>query len=111
MRAVVDKLQGAPGEPPGYMGVCTGIRLGPDAPGWGPPVPSAQQPEAPGHQSEGNQPETADVTGKKRLSTSVMPGPRAVAKLQLSAREERATRLSGRYISIKLSCFSVKACV
>jgi len=64
MRAVVNKLQGASSEPPGDMGVCSGIRLGADAPGWSPPLPSAQQPAAPVHQPEGNQPPAADVTGE-----------------------------------------------
>lgn len=67
MRAVVDQLQGAPGEPPGDVGVSAGIRLGPDPPGWSPPLPSAQQPETPVHQSEGDQPPAADVTGNRRL--------------------------------------------
>lgn len=48
------------------MGIRAGIRLGPDPPGWGAPVPSAQQPATPDHQPEGDQPAAADVTGKSR---------------------------------------------
>lgn len=79
MRSVVDKLQGAPREPPGDMGHCTGLRLGPDPPGWGPALPPAQQPQTPVHQPEGDQPAAADVTGKRQTTSA----PSSVAKRTL----------------------------
>lgn len=46
------------------MGVRSGIRPGSNPPGWSPPVPPAQQPEATEHQPEGDQPPAANVTGE-----------------------------------------------
>lgn len=65
MRGLVDQLQGASTDPPGNMGVCPGVRSGPNTPGWCSPVSATQQSETSVHQPEGDQPKATDVTGKK----------------------------------------------
>lgn len=60
---MADPLQGAARQPPGDLGVRAGVRLRSDPPGRGSPVPPAQQPAAPEHQPEGDQPPAANVSG------------------------------------------------
>lgn len=64
---VADRLQCSAGEPPGHGGHSAGVRPGADPAGRGAAVPAAQQPEAPHHQPEGDQPEAANVTGTFKL--------------------------------------------
>jgi len=52
------------------MGVRSGVRPGADPAGWGPPVPAPKQPKTPVPQSEGDQPETTDVTGNVKRCTN-----------------------------------------
>lgn len=72
------------------MGVGAGIRLGPDPAGWSPSLPSSQQPETAVHQPEGDQPQTANVTGKRRPELiAADPSVCFSAKLKLSPGGER----------------------
>ena len=64
MRALAYQLQSAPGEPPSDGGDRAGLRPGPDPAGRGPALPTFEQLETTNYQPKGNQPQTANVTGR-----------------------------------------------